>query len=87
MDGEKVAPLDRALRIDETVFRHLLVLHEGEMPEPDGGEIEEVPVEPAAAPTNADEPTVATASAAAEQDGEDGDLDEAPTADDEEGDL
>ncbi|MGH7685683.1 MAG: 30S ribosomal protein S6 [Candidatus Dormibacteria bacterium] len=87
MDGDKIAPLDRALRIDETVFRHLLVLHEGEMPEPDGGEIDEVPVEPAAAPTTADEPTVATASVTAEQDGEDGDLDEAPSADDEEGDL
>ena len=87
MDGEKVAPLDRALRIDETVFRHLLVLHEGEMPEPDGGEIEEVPVEPAAAPISADDATVATASVAAEQDDDDGDLAEVPSADDDEGDL
>lgn len=93
MDGEGVTPLERALRIDETVFRHLLVLHQGEMPEPDG-EIEEVSVEPAAPGAEGAEraetgaPTVVTASATAEEDQEDGDLEEAPSAsDDDEGDL
>jgi small subunit ribosomal protein S6 len=87
LDGDRVAPLERALRIDETVFRHLIVLHQGPMPEPDG-EIEEVRPEGAAASDEGDdEPTVATASATREQDDEDGDLDEAPSADDDEGDL
>jgi len=48
LDTEKVAPIQRALAIHDTVFRHLLVLHEGEMPEADG-EIEEVQVAPAEA--------------------------------------
>jgi len=88
LDGDRVAPLERALRIDETVFRHLIVLHQGPMPEPDG-EIEEVRPEGAAASDDGDdEPTVATASATREQDEDDGDLDEAPSADDDdEGDL
>jgi small subunit ribosomal protein S6 len=87
LDGDGVAPLERALRIDETVFRHLIVLHEGPMPEPDA-EIEEVrPEGVAASDDGADEATVATPSAAREQDEEDGDLDEAPSADDDEGDL
>lgn len=88
LDGDRVAPLERALRIDETVFRHLIVLHQGPMPEPDG-EIEEVRPEGVAASDDGDgEPTVATASATREQDEEDGDLDEAPSADDDdEGDL
>ena len=86
LDGDRVAPLERALRIDETVFRHLIVLHQGPMPEPDA-EIEEVHPEATAAANGDVEPTVATASAAAEQDGEDGDLDEVPSADDDEGDL
>ena len=87
LDGDRVAPLERALRIDETVFRHLIVLHEGPMPEPDA-EIEEVrPEAAAAADEGDDEPTVATASATGEQDGDDGDLEEVPSADDDEGDL
>ena len=88
LDGDRVAPLERALRIDETVFRHLIVLHQGPMPEPDG-EIEEVLPEGAAASDAGEhEPTVATPSATGEQDEEDGDLDEAPSADDDdEGDL
>ena len=86
LDGDRVAPLERALRIDEQVFRHLIVLHQGPMPEPDG-EIEEVRPEAAAASDDGDEPTVATRSATAVQDEEDGDLDEAPSADDDEGDL
>ncbi|HEX6538874.1 MAG TPA: 30S ribosomal protein S6 [Candidatus Dormibacteraeota bacterium] len=87
LDGDRVAPLDRALRIDETVFRHLLVLHQGEMPEPDG-EIEEMHVEPAAAPADSEtsEPTVATTSAAGEEDDEEGDLEEFPDESDDEGD-
>lgn len=89
LDGDRVAPLERALRIDETVFRHLIVLHQGPMPEPDA-EIEEVRPEGLAASDDAtDEATVATPSATREQDEEDGDLDdEAPSADDDdEGDL
>ncbi len=45
LEGDKVAPIERALGIHDTVFRHLLVLHEGEMPEADG-ELEEVEVAP-----------------------------------------
>ena len=87
LDGDHVAPLERALRIDETIFRHLIVLHQGPMPEPDG-EIEEVRPEPSAASDEEDdEPTVATASAAGEEDGDDGDLEEVPSAADDEGDL
>ena len=86
LDGDRVAPLERALRIDETVFRHLIVLHEGPMPEPDG-EIEEVGPEAAGGGDEADEPTVATTSVRREQDEDNGDLDEAPSADDDEGDL
>ena len=88
LDGDRVAPLERALRIDETVFRHLIVLHQGPMPEPDA-EIEEVRPEGLAASDDAeDERTVATRSVAGEQDEEDGDLEEAPSADDDdEGDL
>ena len=87
LDGDRVAPLERALRIDETVFRHLIVLHQGPMPEPDG-EIEDVRPEGAAAIDDGDdEATVATPSARGEQDDEDGELDEVPSADDDEGDL
>jgi small subunit ribosomal protein S6 len=47
LDGAKIVEIERALRIHDTVFRHLIVLHEGPMPEPEA-EIEEVagPVEP-----------------------------------------
>ena len=86
LDSDRVAPLDRALKIDETVFRHLLVLHQGAMPEPDG-EIEEVSVEPSAAPADSEALTVTTTSAPAEEDVEDGDLGEAPSATDDEGDI
>ena len=86
LDGDHVAPLDRALRIDETVFRHLLVLHQGPMPEPDA-EIEEVRPEGVAAADDDDARTVATASVAGEQDEDDGDLEEVPSAIDDEGDL
>ena len=88
LDGDRVAPLERALRIDETVFRHLIVLHQGPMPEPDA-EIEDVRPEGAAAIDEGDdEAIVATPSARGEQDEEDGELDEVPSADDDdEGDL
>lgn len=86
LDGDRVAPLERALRIDEQVFRHLIVLHQGPMPEPDG-EIEEVRPEASAAPDESDQPTVATPSASSEQDEEDGDVEETPSPDDDEGDL
>jgi small subunit ribosomal protein S6 len=36
LDGDRVAAVHRALGIHDTVFRHLLVLHEGPMPEADG---------------------------------------------------
>ena len=88
LDGDRVAPLERALRIDETVFRHLIVLHQGPMPEPDA-EIEDVRPEGAAGIDEGDgEAIVATPSARGEQDEEDGELDEVPSADDDdEGDL
>jgi hypothetical protein len=39
MDGERVADLERALAIHETVFRHLLVVREaGDDSEPENGE-------------------------------------------------
>ena len=87
MDGTGVAPLERALRIDEAVFRHLLVLHQGEMPEPDG-EIEEIRVDGAPPASETEEPTVVTASAESEEDEGDWDLnEETPSAADDEGDL
>ena len=33
LDGGKIVEIERALRIHDTVFRHLIVLHEGPMPE------------------------------------------------------
>ncbi len=87
LDGAKVAPVERALRIHDTVFRHLLVLHEGEMPEADG-EIEETALAApdtaalAAAPAG-DGGDVTTASAETAQDGNDEGLDDAPDASDE----
>ncbi|MBV8195545.1 MAG: 30S ribosomal protein S6 [Candidatus Dormibacteraeota bacterium] len=84
-DGGRVAPLERALRIHDNIFRHLLVQHQGTMPEPDG-EIEEAHLEEAAPVADA-EATVATTSAETAQDEEDEDLAEAPSASDEEGDI
>src|SRR5947209_1689212 len=65
MDGAGVREVERALRIHDTVFRHLLVLHEGPMPEPEE-EIDETPLADAtvagdAVPVSDDD--VATASA------------------------
>ena len=86
LDGDRVAPVERALRIHDTVFRHLLVQHEGPMPEPDG-EIEEAQLEVSTEQPEEPAETVAASSAAREEDEEDGDLDEAPSASDDEGDL
>jgi small subunit ribosomal protein S6 len=88
LDGSKVAAVERALRIHETVFRHLLVLHEGEMPEPDP----DIDVSAAGAPPEVtlgetdSASDVGAPSAATEEDGEDG-FDEAPSASDDEGDV
>jgi len=78
LDGAKVAPVERALRLQDAVFRHLLVLHEGPMPEADG-EIEESSLE---APPADSEPggDVTTASAQTEEDEAEEDV---PTASDE----
>jgi small subunit ribosomal protein S6 len=46
LDGASVGAVERVLRIHDTVFRHLLVVHQGPMPEPDG-EIEEMASEAA----------------------------------------
>jgi small subunit ribosomal protein S6 len=82
LDGGKVAEIERALRIHDTVFRHLIVVHEGPMPDPEA-EIEEIagPDEPEPAPDG----TVLPGSA-----GQDDDLsaEDVPSAiDDDEGDL
>lgn len=81
LDGSKVGAVERALRIHDTVFRHLLVLHEGPMPEPDG-DIEETAL---FAPESGDsEPgDVTAASAETEEDESEDGLDEVPTASDE----
>lgn len=90
LDGAKVAPLERALRIHDTVFRHLLVLHQGAMPEPDGeSEDVQLRVEPVAAGEEAppEDATVDAASVDAEEDVPDEELEEAPSASDDEGDI
>ena len=92
LDGGKVAPVERALRIHDTVFRHLLVVHQGAMPEPDG-EIEEAQLQVDGAGATVPEPepaeavTVDVASAQTEEDVHDEELDEAPSASDDEGDI
>jgi len=82
LDGSKVMEIERSLRIHDTVFRHLIVVHEGPMPDPEA-EIEEIegPVEP--------EPEVDDTVPAASADAED-DLaaEDVPSAiDDDEGDI
>ena len=86
LDGSKVAEIERALRIHDTVFRHLIVVHEGPMPEPEA-EIEEIqgPIEPEAENDGADADTVAAGSVGGDDDLE---TDDVPSAiDDDEGDL
>jgi small subunit ribosomal protein S6 len=80
LDGGKVGEIERALRIHDTVFRHLIVVHEGPMPEPEA-EIEEIagPIEPDA------DGTVLPGSAASDDDLAPEDV---PSAiDDDEGDI
>jgi small subunit ribosomal protein S6 len=88
LDGEKVAPIERALGIHDTVFRHLLVLHEGEMPEVEGDpdEVEiAAPVEDGADGGQAPESEGSTVSVPeAETDGDYDELAEVPAATDEE---
>ncbi len=86
LDGGKVAEIERALRIHDTVFRHLIVVHEGPMPEPEA-EIEEVqgPIEPQPEIDSADADTVDAGSVAGDEDLE---ADDVPSAiDDDEGGL
>jgi len=87
MDGGKIAEIERALRIHDTVFRHLIVVHEGPMPDPEA-EIEEIegPIEPEAESNGADADTVAAGSVGGDDDLE---ADDVPAAidDDDEGDI
>jgi len=86
LDGARVAEVERALRIHDTVFRHLLVLHEGEMPQPDGDTIDE---SGAGAPPEVVMDTAAEdvgAGSAAEEEDEGDGFDQAPSASDDEGD-
>jgi small subunit ribosomal protein S6 len=86
LDGGKIVEIERALRIHDTVFRHLIVLHEGPMPEPEA-EIEEIagPIEPEAEIDGADADTVAAGSVGGDDDLE---TDDVPSAiDDDEGDV
>jgi small subunit ribosomal protein S6 len=87
LDTAKVASVARALRIHDTVFRHLLVLHEGEMPEADGDidEVELAPPDDGAATgvaAGADADTVAAASVENEEDVLDEELEVPPAIDD-----
>jgi small subunit ribosomal protein S6 len=86
LDTDRVSNVARALAIHETVFRHLLVLHDGEMPEPDAdGDIVELapPDDGAQVASVSARRTVAAASAENEEDGVDEDL-EVPSASDDE---
>jgi small subunit ribosomal protein S6 len=85
LDGGKIAEIERALRIHDTVFRHLVVVHEGPMPEPDGEIEETLAIEPLADADDLDGATVSTESAAADEDME---SDDVPSAsDDDEGEI
>jgi small subunit ribosomal protein S6 len=94
LDGDKVAQVERSLRIHDDVFRHLLVLHQGTMPEPDG-EIEEAKLQPTpeAAPPevvvageNVDVPSARVADDDLAGLGDE-ELEAAPSASDDEGDI
>jgi small subunit ribosomal protein S6 len=91
LDGAKVAAVERSLRINDNVFRHLIVLHEGAMPEPDG-EIEEAKLEPTpeAAPPEvvvAGENVDAPSAGRGDDEIDDEELEAAPSASDDEGDI
>jgi small subunit ribosomal protein S6 len=69
VDGSRVAEIERALTIHETVFRHLLVLHEA------GAEVDAV--DPDSVPATATVPVPAAADAEDEEDeDENADVDE-----------
>jgi small subunit ribosomal protein S6 len=84
LDGDKVAPIERALRIHDTVFRHLLVLHEGEMPEADGELDVVAPPEPVAEAESAGVEGVTMSAREEETEDEVEDLSAAPAAVDDE---
>ena len=89
LDGERVGAVERALRIHDTVFRHLLVVHQGPMPEPDGEIVEVAPeAAPGATPADGESAPVVSATSAGggEDEVEDEELAEAPSASDDEGD-
>jgi len=91
LDGSKVAAVERSLRINDNVFRHLIVLHEGAMPEPDG-EIEEAKLEPTpeAAPPEvmvAGENVDVPSAERGDDEIDDEELEAAPSASDDEGDI
>ena len=69
LDGARVAEIERALRIHDTVFRHLLVLHEGPMPEREE-EIEESAPPPDVDRAETADLDVGTAPAETEEDDE-----------------
>jgi small subunit ribosomal protein S6 len=81
LDADRVTPIERALRIHDTVFRHLLVRHEGEMPEPDG---ELAEVTQAAAPAEAAEEGATVSVLEEETEEDDEDLSAVPPAADDE---
>ena len=86
LDGGKIAEIERALRIHDTVFRHLVVVHEG----PDArseAEIEEetLAIEPVPDVDQVEDVTVSTASADADDDIESEDVPSA--SDDDEGEI
>ncbi len=85
LDGGKIAEIERALRIHDTVFRHLVVVHEGPMPEPDGEIEETLAIEPVPDVDDLDSATVSTESGGADDDLE---SDDVPSAiDDDEGEI
>jgi small subunit ribosomal protein S6 len=85
LDGGKIAEIERALRIHDTVFRHLVVVHEGPMPEPDGEIEETLAIEPVPEIDDLDSAIVSTESAATDEDME---SDDVPSAsDDDEGEI
>ena len=85
LDGGKIAEIERALRIHDTVFRHLIVVHEGPMPEPDGEIEETLAIEPVPEVDDLVGATVSTESGGADDDLE---SDDVPSAiDDDEGEI
>lgn len=85
LDGGRIADIERALRIHDTVFRHLVVVHEGPMPEPDGEMEEALAIEPVPDADSLEGPTVQAESGRGDDDLE---SDDVPSAiDDDEGEI